>query len=154
MMAIPQMLTVHIPLTVRRRGGRKVVIAPDGTEAPVMTAARIDSTLVKALARAFRWRRMLESGVVTTVGEMAVREKIIKSYVSRVLRLTLLAPEIVEMILDGRQPAEMTLAALMEPFALEWEAQCQFIANRSPPPPSSHRHHGQPAWRRRRSQAR
>ena len=79
MTAIPQMLTVHIPLTVRRRGGRKVVIAPDGTEAPVAPTARIDSTLVKALARAFRWRRMLESGVVSTVGEIATWEKINKS---------------------------------------------------------------------------
>ena len=60
MMATPLMLTVHIPLTIRLRGGRKVVIAPDGTEAPAVgAAARIDSTLVKALARAFRWRRML-----------------------------------------------------------------------------------------------
>ena len=124
MMAIPQMLTVHIPLTVRRRGGRKVVIAPDGTEAPVVgVATRIDSTLVKALARAFRWRRMLESGVVSTVGEIAVREKINKSYVSRVLRLTLLAPGIVEAILDGRHAPEMTLRVLMEPFAAEWDRQ-------------------------------
>ena len=124
MMATPLMLTVHIPLTVRRRGGRKVVIAPDGTEAPAAgAAARIDSTLVKALARAFRWRRMLESGVVSTVGEIAVREKINKSYVSRVLRLTLLAPGIVEAILDGRHAPEMTLRVLMEPFAAEWDRQ-------------------------------
>ena len=120
MTAAPPVLTVHVPLTVRRRGGRKVVIAPDGTEAPVMTAARIDSTLVKALARAFRWRRMLESGVVSTVDEIAVREKINKSYVSRVLRLTLLAPDIVEAILDGRQPEGMTLPGLMEGVAVEW----------------------------------
>jgi hypothetical protein len=120
MTATPPMLTVHIPLTVRRRGGRKAVIAPDGTEAPVITAAWIDSTLVKALARAFRWRRMLEGGMVSTVGEIAVREKINKSYVSRVLRLTLLAPEIVEAILDGRQPEAMTLPGLMEPFPMEW----------------------------------
>ena len=121
MTAIPPMLTVHIPLTVRRRGGRKVVIAPDGTEAPVIAAARIDSTLVKALARAFRWRRMLESGVVSTVGEIAVREKINKSYVSRVLRLTLLAPGIVEAILAGRQPTEMTLRGLMKGFPVKWK---------------------------------
>ena len=122
MIATPQMLTVHIPLTVHRRGGRKVVIAPDGTEAPgVGAAARIDSTLVKALARAFRWRRMLESGVVSTVGEISVREKINKSYVSRVLRLTLLAPEIVEAILDGRQAPEVTLRGLMKGFPVEWE---------------------------------
>ena len=124
MMATPPMLTVHIPLTVHRRGGRKVVIAPDGTEAPAVgAAARIDSTLVKALARAFRWRRMLESGVVSTVGEIAVREKINKSYVSRVLRLTLLAPEIVEAILDGRQAPEMTLQVLLEPFPVAWDRQ-------------------------------
>ena len=127
MTATPPMLTVHIPLTLRQRGGRKVVIAPDGTEAPVIAAARIDSTLVKALARAFRWRRMLESGVVSTVGEIAVREKINKSYVSRVLRMTLLAPEIVEAILDGRQAAEMTLQGFLEPFPVEWDQQSRSI---------------------------
>ena len=120
MIATPPMLTVYVPLTVRRRGGRKVVIAPDGTEAPAV-AARVDSTLVKALARAFRWRRMLETGVVSTVGEIATREKINKSYVSRVLRLTLLAPQIVEAILDGRQAEGMTLRGLMGPFPVEWK---------------------------------
>ena len=124
MTAIPQMLTVHIPLTVRRRGGQKVVIAPDGTEAPAVgVAARIDSTLVKALARAFRWRRMLESGVVATVGEIATREKINKSYVSRILRLTLLAPQTVEAILDGRQAEEWCLPALLKPRPCRWDQQ-------------------------------
>jgi len=123
MTATPPMLTVHVPLTVRRRGGRKVVIAPDGTEAPAVAAAQIDSTLVKALARAFRWRRMLESGVVSTVGEIAAREKINKSYVSRVLRLTLLASEIVEAILDGRQAAGWCLPALLKPPPCRWDQQ-------------------------------
>ena len=101
-----------------------MVIAPDGTESPVVgVATRIDSTLVKALARAFRWRRMLESGVVSTVGEIAVRKKINKSYVSRVLRLTLLAPEIAEAILEGRQAPEMTLQVLLEPFPVAWDRQ-------------------------------
>ena len=128
MTAIPQMLTVHIPLTVRWRGGRKVVIAPDGTEAPVVGAGRIDSTLVKALARAFRWRRMLESGVVSTVGEIAAREKINKSYVSRVLRLTLLAPQIVEAILDGRQAEGITLPGLLKAVPVEWDQQSRTIS--------------------------
>ena len=124
MTATPLMLTVHIPLTVRRRSGRKVVIAPDGTEAPVVgVATRIDSTLVKALARAFRWRRMLETGVVSTVGEIAVRERINKSYVSRILRLTLLAPDIVEAILEGRQAPEATLPGLMKGFPVGWKEQ-------------------------------
>ena len=79
--------------------------------------------MIKAIARGFRWRKLLETGVYATVEELAAAEKINPSYVSRVLRLTLLAPDIVEAILDGRQPAEMTLAALMRPFAVGWERQ-------------------------------
>ncbi len=123
MTATPPMLTVHIPLMVRRRGGRKVVIAPEGTETPVVGVARIDSTLVKAVTRAFRWRRMLESGRYTTIDELAAAEKINASYVSRILRLTLLAPDIVEAILDGRQAPEVTLPVLMGPLPVEWDRQ-------------------------------
>jgi hypothetical protein len=86
-------------------------------------AARADVTLVKAVARAFRWRRMLESGRFAMINELAAAEKINSSYVSRVLRLTLLAPGIVEAILDGRQPEGMTLPGLMETFPVEWERQ-------------------------------
>jgi hypothetical protein len=84
----------------------------------VLATACGQSTVVKALARAFRWRKLLETGVFATVEEMAAAEKINAAYVGRVLRLTLLAPDIVEAILDGRQPAEMTLAVLMRPFAV------------------------------------
>ena len=114
-------VTVRIPISIRRRAGRKLVISPDGT-ANTWAAPhrRIDSPLVKAIARAFRWRKLLETGVYVTVGEIAAAEKMNPSYVSRVLRLTLLAPDIVEAILDGRQPAETTLAVLMRPFAVEW----------------------------------
>jgi hypothetical protein len=116
-----QMLTVRVPLAARKqRGGRKLVLTPSGM-AP-RGAAAADTTLVKALARAFRWRRMMETGQVATIKELAAAEKINPSYVSRVLRLTLLAPEIVEAILDGRQPEGMTLPALMEPFPVEWVA--------------------------------
>ena len=82
-----------------------------------------DSTLVKALARAFRWRRMMEAGRFATLNELAAAEKINSSYVSRLLRLTLLAPDIIEAILDGRQPEGMTLPGLMEPFPVEWDRQ-------------------------------
>ena len=108
--------------TFRKRGGRKQVIAPEGVPSWVPTRARVDNTMVKALARAFRWRKVLETGVYATVEELAAAEKINTSYVSRVLRLTLLAPDIVEAILDGRQPAEMTLVALMRPFAVGWRS--------------------------------
>ncbi len=116
-----QMLTVRVPLAIRRRGGRKLVLTPGGTAHRGPAGA--DRTLVKALARAFRWRRMLETGKYSTVHEIAAAEKINSSYVSRVLRLTLLAPDIVEAILDGRQPAGMTLPGLMAPFPVEWGDQ-------------------------------
>lgn len=79
--------------------------------------------MIKAIARSFRWRKLLETGVYGTIEEIAAAEKINSSYVSRLLRMTLLAPDIVEAILDGRQPAEMTLATLMSSSPIEWERQ-------------------------------
>ena len=137
MSAAAQMLTVRVPLVVRKqRGGRKLVLTPGGMAPRGATAA--DTTLVKALARAFRWRRMLENGRFATINELAAAEKINSSYVSRLLRLTLLAPGIVDEILDGRQPETITLPGLMEPFPVEWERQrpIHFCAPRQAPPPS------------------
>jgi len=107
-------IIVHIPLTFRKRGGRKLVVTPDGAEwAP---RPRVDNAMVKALARAFRWRKMLDAGVHATIEDLAKAKGIGKAYVSQVLRLTLLAPEIVEAILDGRQSAELQLDDLLEGF--------------------------------------
>jgi hypothetical protein len=116
--------TVRVPISIRRHGGRKLVLAPDGTNVTTAPIHRhIDSAMVKAIARAFRWREMLENGTHATIAEIAAAEKINESYVGRVLRLTLLAPDIVEAILSGRQPADMTLAVLMQPFAVGWTEQ-------------------------------
>ncbi|PZW40405.1 hypothetical protein C8P66_12444 [Humitalea rosea] len=124
-----QMLTVRVPLAVRKpRGGRKLMIAPGGTTNRGPSAA--DTTLVKALARAFRWRRMLEAGRYGTIDELAAAEKINSSYVSRLLRLTLLAPKIVEAILDGRQHPGMTLPGLMERLMAEWTEQLQAFSEK------------------------
>ena len=87
--------------------------------------------MVKALARAFRWRKMLDTGVHATLEDLARAKGVAPSYVSRILRLTLLAPEIVEAILDGRQPAELQLDDLLEKFPLEWEGQCGRIGRES-----------------------
>jgi len=116
---IPETVTLHVPFRVVKRGGRKEMQLPEGAVQP----RRSDSTLVKALARAFRWKRMLESGEFATIAELAEREGIAPSYMTRVLRLTLLAPDIVETILDGRHGPAVTLARLMEPLSLEWAAQ-------------------------------
>jgi hypothetical protein len=105
-------ITVHIPLTFRRRGGRKLVVTPDGgLWAP---RPRVDNAMVKALARAFRWRKMLDTGAYATLEDLARAKGVAPSYVSRILRLTLLAPDIVEVILDGWQPAELQLDDLLE----------------------------------------
>ncbi|WP_175478630.1 hypothetical protein [Bauldia litoralis] len=73
---------------------------------------------VRALARAFRWRKLLETGAVVTVQEIAATENINPSYVSRVFRLTLLAPEIVEAVMEVGDAA--TLDRLMIPFPVDW----------------------------------
>lgn len=115
-------LTVRIPFQIKKRGGRKIVIAPEGASwsAP---RPRVDSTMVKALARAHRWKRLLESGRFASVAELAAAEKINQSYLCRVLRLTLLAPDIVEAILDGRQPPGMQLDVLLTPQSVAWSTQ-------------------------------
>jgi hypothetical protein len=120
-------VTVVVPLKIRQWGGRKAIIAPDGAPlspeeangGPVPT--RGDPALVKALARSHRWRRMIEAGEHGTVRELAKAEKVNETYISRALRLTLLAPDMVEAILDGRQPDGMTLPRLMEAVEVEWE---------------------------------
>ncbi|TQE98965.1 MAG: hypothetical protein FKY71_11045 [Spiribacter salinus] len=116
---IPETVTLHVPFRVVKRGGRKEMQLPEGAVQP----RRADYTLVKALARAFRWKQMLESGEFATIAELAEREGIASSYMTRVLRLTLLAPDIVEAILDGKQGPEVTLARVLEPFPVEWQEQ-------------------------------
>jgi hypothetical protein len=121
---IQETITVHVPFTIRKRGGRKQIITPDAATGP---RAHIDNTLLKALARAFRWQRMLENGAFTTIGDLAIHEGIAPSYMTRVMRLTLLTPEIVSAIVEGRQGPEITLAGLLEPFPGEWAGQCAML---------------------------
>lgn len=116
---VPDTVTLHVPFRIVKRGGRKEMQLPEGAT----QSRRTDSTLVKALARAFRWKRMLDSGEYATIAELAERAGIASSYMTRVLRLTLLAPDIVEAILDGKQGPEVTLAKVLEPFPVEWAEQ-------------------------------
>jgi hypothetical protein len=116
-------LVVRIPMRFQRRGGRKRIVTPDGSIVAPNAKPAPDGTLVKALARAHRWRRLLDEGRFGTLAELADAERISRSYVCRVLRLTLLAPDIVEGILDGRLTAG--LAQFLKPFPAEWERQRQ-----------------------------
>ena len=125
----PETVTIHVPFRVVKRGGRKEMQMPDRVR-PERTP---DNTLVKALARAFRWKRMLDSGEFATIAELAEREGIASSYMTRVLRMTLLAPDIVEAILDEKHRPEVTLARLLEPFAACFEEQRNSLAKRQLP---------------------
>ena len=115
-------ITVRVPLAIRHRPGRKTVVTPmtDGV-APVTT--RADPALVKALARAFRYQRMLDQGRYASITEMAEAEKLERGYLGSLLRLTLLAPEVVQAVLDGWHPDDLTLPRLLEPFPMCWVAQ-------------------------------
>jgi hypothetical protein len=116
-------ISVHIPITLRHQGGRKQVVTPADAAPWIPRAARIDSTLVKAVVRAHRWRDMLESGRYSTVRDLAKAESINESYLSRVLRLTLLAPVIIQSILEGQQPAGLELDGLLGPIPQNWAQQ-------------------------------
>ncbi len=116
---IPDTITIHVPFRVVKRGGRKEMVLPEGAA----QARKLDNTLVKALARAFRWKRMLESGEFASISELAEKEGIAFTYMARLMRLSLLSPELVDAVMDGRHPANITLANLMDPFPADWKEQ-------------------------------
>ncbi|MBF0192049.1 MAG: hypothetical protein HQL99_13045 [Magnetococcales bacterium] len=114
------MLSIFIPVQFKRRGGRKMIVAPDGV---IGMRAERDDTLIQAVARAWKWRRMLDRKEAQSLSEIAVREKLGTTYVSRIFDLNLLAPDIVEAILDGRQPVGLSLREFAKGIPLAWEEQ-------------------------------
>ena len=119
-------ITIRAPLSIRKRGGRKVVLSPDGSMLPgvprqVTTTA--DPTLLKALGRAFRWQKLLDDGIYASISDIARAEKLDRTYVGDVLRLTLLAPSVVEAIVEGRQDEGVSLAAMMKAVPERWVGQ-------------------------------
>jgi hypothetical protein len=115
-------LTIRIPIRLQWRGGRKLIMTPEGAAAPARKPSR-DDTLVKALVRAHRWRRKIESGRAKSITDLAEQEGVTDAYVCRLLPLTCLAPDIVEAILDGRQPKGLRLAEMLGNGPLAWEEQ-------------------------------
>ncbi len=116
---------VRVPLAIRKRGGRKVVVSPDGSvlqTTPRHVTTNADPSLLKALGRAFRWKRLLDDGTYASVSDIARAEKLDRTYVGDVLRLTLLAPEIVQGIVEGHVE-KVTLPAVLKPFPIHWAKQ-------------------------------
>lgn len=116
-------ISIEIPMAFRKRGGRKVIVLPDGSHGHPIPAATIDNTMIKSIARAFRWQKLLENGTYTCLDDIARSEKIGASFVSRYYRLVLLAPDIIEAILDGRQSAQLTMKDLLGAFPVLWAEQ-------------------------------
>ena len=115
--------TTHIPMTFRPRGGKTVIVLPDGSRGLVRREATIDNTMIKLIARGYRWHRLLSSGAYTSIDELAAAEKIKGSHVCRILRPAHLAPSIVEAILEGRHAPHLTIKDLMKPFPMDWREQ-------------------------------
>jgi hypothetical protein len=107
------------PASAGVQGGDDV----DGGWAMPTTATRADPALVTAPARAFRYQRLLDEGRYASISEMAAAERIERGYLGTLLRLTLLAPDIAEAILDGRRVEGVNLPVLMKPFPAAWVEQ-------------------------------
>ena len=115
-------ITVRVPLKIRRRPGRKTIVTPTAAGTAAVTT-RADPALAKALARAFRYQRMLDEGRYASITELAAVEKLDRGYLGSLLRLTLLAPDIVESVLDGRHPERIGLPVQLDPLPAAWDAQ-------------------------------
>ncbi|GGJ40446.1 hypothetical protein [Neoroseomonas lacus] len=122
-------ITVRVPLKIRRRPGRKTVVSPafPASDDNVMPT-RADPALVKALARAFRYQKLLDEGRYASITEMAAAEKIERGYLGSLIRLTLLAPALVEELMEGRARTAPSLPKLLQPFPEIWEHQLEALA--------------------------
>lgn len=120
----PETISVRVPFRIVKRGGRKEMQMPIAAPAKFVPP---DSTLIKALARAFRWKRMLDSGAFSTIADLAQRERIAAPFLTRTMRLAQLAPDLIDAILDGRQPRGLTLELLREPLSSNWSEQRRHV---------------------------
>jgi hypothetical protein len=118
-----RVLVVSIPVSFQQTGGRKQIVTPPGSPEWRSSTPRCDSSLINAVAKAHKWRTQIETGRYTSAAELARKEGVNESYVCRILRLTLLAPDIVEAILNGRQPKTLELQDLLKPQPLDWLSQ-------------------------------
>ena len=118
-------LIVRIPVAFKRRGGRKLIITPEGVDAPMVPVqpAPVDDTLVKTLVKAHRWRRRIETGKAKSVTDLAEQEKVSIAYVTKLWPLTCLAPDIVVAILDGRQPRGLSVNRMLQNVPESWDEQ-------------------------------
>jgi hypothetical protein len=141
--SVPATITVHVPMTFIIRGGRKMIISDaDENSAGGVSQyklshdaprQRTENALLKAIAKAYRWRRKIECAEYASITELAKAENVNQSYACRVLRLTLLAPTIVTGILDGRYSPDLMLKRIMRPLPVRWDEQIAALKTSAPP---------------------
>ena len=122
-------LRIHIPISLKRKQARKMIVAPDGSDITGSFTNGKDNrdyTLIKAVGKAFLWQGMLDKGTYPNASALAVAEGVDVTHVSRVLRLALLAPDIVESIVQGKQPRTLTLQKVIRGFSINWDRQRRF----------------------------
>jgi hypothetical protein len=117
----PSTVTVHVPLTFTVRGGRRTILGAAQQPNHTPPRTRFDDSVIKALARAYRWKRKLDDGTYSTIADLAKAAKINESYVTRLLRLNLLAPDIVEAALNGQ--TTLTVESISKPMSPIWHEQ-------------------------------
>lgn len=119
-----QKIIVHVPINLRKWGGKKVVVGPAGQDLRRLDQyIRKDDTLLKALGRAYRWQKFIATGYYKNAQEISDVEKINRSYVLRVMRLMRLSPNIIQSVLDGNQPDSFGLSSVDKSFPALWDEQ-------------------------------
>jgi hypothetical protein len=116
-------LTVHIPVQFKRRGGRRLLLVPDGGSSPIAPKPAVDNTMLKLLVKAHRWRRRIECGKAKSITDLAAQENVTDAYIQRVLLLTCLAPDITASILDGRHPRGLSMNHMLKAIPTAWDEQ-------------------------------
>ena len=119
-------LHIRIPMQFSRRSSRKMIVGPDGKTISEMIDAKADNTdytFISALGKAFSWQRMLDEGKYESPKDLAEKEKVEVTHMYRVMRLTLLAPDIIEAVLNGKQPRTLTLQNVVRGFPISWQEQ-------------------------------
>lgn len=117
-------ISIKVPLNMTRHGGRKFILIPKNIRIN-SPQGKPDEAMVKALARAWMWQKTLDNGKAASIEELAEQNSINPSYISRILRLNLLAPDIKQAILDGTQPRTFNLQGMLTPFPQSWEEQAR-----------------------------
>ena len=126
-----QMLIVDIPMRLKKRGGRRRIIVPERLQS-ADTKHDYSESLALAITRAHRWKELIDSGKFASISELAQAIGLDVSYTARLYRLTLLAPDIIEAILDGREPDGISMRILSQPIPLDWKEQRKLLGFENP----------------------